>query len=91
MPLEFHPARAIYDDTRETIVFMAMSGPRMVRCAVTRDALLSIARRRAQSAQEMLEAYRAHADRIHEIAERKYRSQLVDTDGSVLVLQRDVR
>ena len=91
MPLEFDANRAVYDEDRDLVVFMAMSGPRLVRCSVTREALLTLARRRAESAKEMLDAYRSHAERIHQIADRKYMQQQVDTDGTVLVIRRDVQ
>ncbi|HEX3066581.1 MAG TPA: DUF1488 family protein [Dongiaceae bacterium] len=90
MPLEIQPLKAIYDDDRDTVVFMGMDGARMVRCSVTRAALMSLARRRAQSAKEMLEAYRSHARRIHGIAATKYARRQLDIDGTVLVLERDV-
>jgi hypothetical protein len=90
MPLEFDATRAIYDEDRETVVFMATDGALLVRCCVTREALLTMAQRRARSAREMLEAYRTHSDDIHRIAQRKYRERRIDFDGSVLVLRRDI-
>ena len=90
MPLEIEPARAVYDDERDMVTFMGMDGARIVRCSVTREALYALAARRAQTAREMLDAYRSHADRIHQAAVRKYERRQFDTDGSVLVIQRDV-
>ena len=90
MPLEIEPIRAIYDDNRDMVVFMGMDGARLVRCSVTRDALMWLARRRARSAKEMLEAYRSNASRIHGIAATKYDRRQLDIDGTVLILQRDV-
>ena len=72
MPLEIEPTRAVYDDERDIVTFMGMDGARMVRCSVTREALYALAARRAQTAREMLDAYRSHADRIHQAAVRKY-------------------
>src|SRR5471032_682440 len=85
MALDFDANRVIYDDERDIIVFMAMDGPRLIRCSISRDALRSMARRRAESAREMLEAYRTYADDIHRVAAHKYRLQQLDVDGSVLV------
>ncbi|HEY2889323.1 MAG TPA: DUF1488 family protein [Dongiaceae bacterium] len=90
MPLELEPVRVVYDDERDIVTFMGMDGARMVRCSVTRDALRALSRRRAESAKEMLEAYRTHASSIHRIAVRKYEQRQLDHDGSVFVLQRDV-
>ena len=90
MPLEIDQDRAVYDDERDIITFMGMDGARMVRCSVTRAALFALARRRAESARELLEAYRSHANRIHRVAWRKYDQRQLDLDGSVLVLERDV-
>jgi len=90
MPLEIEPVRAVYDHERGIVTFTGMDGSRMVRCSVTRDALRTLAERRAESAKEMLEVYRAHAVRINRIAARKYEQRQLDLDGSVFVLQRDV-
>ena len=90
MPLEIELVRAVYDEERDIVTFMGMDGARTVRCLVTRQALRALARRRAESAIEMLEAYRSHASRIHRIAVRKYEQRQLDHDGSVFVLQRDV-
>jgi hypothetical protein len=90
MALEFDPSQAVYDEDRELVVFMAMDGAVLVRCAVTHEALLQRAQARAKSAKELLDTYRANADDIHRVAKRKYRARVTDTDGSVLVLQRDL-
>jgi hypothetical protein len=90
MPLEIEPVPAVYDDERDVVKFMGMDGARMVHCLVTREALLTLARRRAETAKEMLQAYRAYAPLIHRIAVRKYERRQLDLDGSVFVLQRDV-
>lgn len=63
LALEIEPGRAVYDDERDIVTFMGMDGARMVRCLVTREALLALARRRAETAKEMLDAYRSHAPR----------------------------
>src|SRR5262249_61525300 len=72
------------------VTFMGCDSFRLVRCSVTRDALLKLARRRAESASDMLAAYRAHAARIHRAAARKYKKRQLHDDGSVLVQQSDI-
>ena len=90
MPLEFSPRPAVYDFGRNSVAFMAMNGSRAVRFRVTRHALASMMKSRTNSEAEMMAAYRFHAERIHQIAERKYGQHQIDTDGTVLVIQRDV-
>ena len=92
MALEIEPVSAVYDDARDVVRFTGLDGACRVRCSVSRQALRTLVRRRVQSsAMGMSEAYRSHASQIHQIAMRKYESSLLDTDGSVLVLQRDFR
>jgi hypothetical protein len=90
LALEIESAVALYDDERDIVTFMGMDGARIVRCLVTREALWALARRRAETAREMLDAYRSCAPLIHRIAVRKYERRQLDHDGSVFVLQRDV-
>jgi hypothetical protein len=90
MALDFDSACAVYDDRRDSVTFTAVNGSTLVRCSVTRQALTAMARLRADSAGEMLEAYRSHAAQIHRIADGKYNRHMVDLDGTVLIIQRDV-
>jgi hypothetical protein len=90
MPLEFDASPAVYDFGRNAVMFTAMNGRRLVRFRVSRHALASMEKRPVGSEIEMIDAYKSHAERIHEIAERKFRQRLIDTDGTVLVIQRDV-
>jgi hypothetical protein len=90
MPLEFSASPAVYDFGRNAVVFTAMNGRRLVRIRVTRHALASMVKRPVRSEVEMIDAYKSHAERIHEIAELKFSQRLIDTDGTVLVIQRDV-
>jgi hypothetical protein len=90
MPLEIEPVAAVYDDERDIVTFVGKDGARLVRCLVTREALRALARRRTETAKEMLNAYRSYTSAIHRIAIRKYEQRQLDLDGSVFVLQRDV-
>jgi outer membrane receptor for monomeric catechols len=81
---------AVHDFSRNAVTFTAMNGRRLVRFRVTRHALASMAKRPARSEMEMIDAHKSHTERIHEIAERKFSQRLIDTDGTVLVIQRDV-
>ena len=90
MSLQFDANPPIYDFGRNSVAFMAMNGRRAVRFRVTRHALASMMKSKTNSEAEMMAAYKFHAERIHEIAERKFSQRLADTDGTVLVIQRDV-
>jgi hypothetical protein len=90
LALQIAPAPAVYDEERDIVTFMGVDGARVVRCLVTRDALRALARQRAETAKEMLDAYRSCASQIHRIAVRKYEGRQLDHDGSVFVLQRDI-
>ena len=90
MSLQFDANPPIYDFGRNSVAFMAMNGDREVRFRVTRHALASMMNCATNSEFEMMAAYEFHAERIHRIAERKYGQHQIDTDGTVLVIQRDV-
>jgi uncharacterized protein DUF1488 len=90
MSLRFDGSLPTYDFGRNSVAFMAMNGSREIRFRVTRHALASMMKRATNSEAEMMAAYKVHAERIHRIAERKYDEHQIDTDGTVLVIQRDV-
>jgi outer membrane receptor for monomeric catechols len=90
MPLEFDESPAVYDFARNAVMFTAMHGRRLVRFRVTNHALANMAKCQTRSEIEMLAAYKSHAEQIHQIAARKFGQRLVDTDGTVLVIERDV-
>ena len=90
MSLRFDANPPIYDFGKNSVAFMATTGSREVRFRVTRHALASMMKRKTSSEAEMMAAYKFHAERIHRIAERKYDQHQIDTDGTVLVIQRDV-
>jgi hypothetical protein len=90
MSLQFDATPPIYDFGRNSVAFVAMSGSRAVRFRVTSHALASMMKSKTNSEAEMMAAYKFHAERIHQIAERKYGQHQIDTDGTVLVIQRDV-
>ena len=90
MPLQFDESSPIYDFGRKAVAFRAMNGRRVVRFRVSSHALGSMMHRKTSSEVEMMEAYRLHSERIHLIAEQKYGQHQFDTDGAVLVIQRDV-
>ena len=90
MPLEFDESPAVYDFARNAVMFTALNGRRLVRFRVTNHALANMAKCQTGSEIEMLAAYETHAEQIHQIAARKFGQRLIDTDGTVLVIERDV-
>ena len=90
MALTFDPNLAVYDPNQELVMFMAMDGAVLIRCAVSRDALLSRVQNRAVEARELLEAYRSKADAVHRIAQHKYSAREVGPDGVVVVFSGDL-
>jgi hypothetical protein len=91
MPLEFDASPAHYDFDRDAVMFTAMKGRRLVHFRVTHQALASMMNCQTDSETEMMKAYESHAERIHKIAEQKYGQRQIDPDGTVLVIQRDVK
>ena len=90
MPLKIQPRRAVYNDERDTVTFLGLDDGRLVRCSVTREALCKLAKRRAKSARKMLATYNSYAERIHQVAVRKYEKRQLATDGSVLIQLNDI-
>ena len=90
MALTFYSDRAVYDANQELVMFMAMDGAILIRCAVSRDALLERVRNRGVQAKELLAAYRSKADAVHRIAQHKYSAREVGPDGLVVVFSGDL-
>jgi hypothetical protein len=90
MALTFDANCAVYDPNQELVMFMAMDGAILIRCAVSRDALLDRVRNRGVQAKELLEAYRRKADTVHRVAQHKYAAREVSPDGIVVVFSGDL-
>lgn len=90
MALKFDPIQAVYDANQELVMFIAMDGAVVVRCAVSRDALLERVRNRGVQAKELLDAYRTKADSVHRIVQHKYLAREVGPDGVVVVFSGDL-
>jgi hypothetical protein len=90
MALTFDPIHAVYDANQELVMFMAMDGAVLIRCAVSRDALLDRVRNRGVQAKELLEAYRSKAEAVHRVAQHKYAVREVGADGVVVVFSGDL-
>ena len=90
MALTFEPARTQYDADRDIVRFMGMDGVLMVRCAVSREALMDKARSTLATDEDLVDIYIFHADVIQQIAVRKYAAQQTEPDGLILVKTADL-
>jgi Protein of unknown function (DUF1488) len=91
MALTFEPARVRYDSDRDVVRFMALDGLAMVRCAVSREALMDKARSTHATDEDLVDIYIIHADEIQQIAERKYVANKTEPDGLILVTTADLK
>jgi len=88
--LTFKPQRAVYDRNKGVVRFFAQDGPVLVRCAVSKNALASLADTAASGEHLLERVFRRHRERIQEIASRKHQAQKHEADGSILVRRRDL-
>ena len=90
MGLEFMPFTESYDDIRDIVRFMGWTSDRWVRCAIRRDALLSVARAPKASDADPVNLYRSHKAPIHALASAKFQAGRLEDDGLVLVSSVDL-
>jgi Protein of unknown function (DUF1488) len=89
MTLSFQPNRAVYDSGSGILRFFATEGAVLVRCGVSKDALVALSDGRPGDT--VLERiYERHQQRIHQIAERKHRANQVGKDGAIVVSRGDL-
>ena len=81
MPLTFRPARATYDVVR----FMALDGAVLVKCAVSREALMDRAHTRRGTGDDLLALYEGCVGEMQRIAQEKYAAKQFEGDGVILV------
>jgi hypothetical protein len=90
MALSFAPGRAIYDADRRMVRFFAHDDALLVRCGVTRRALVSVASDQSIESDDPLLLYRKLKARIHAVARRKYLKHLREVDGLIVVRRKDL-
>lgn len=90
MALTFRAARAVYDGVADVVRFMAMDGAVLVKCAVTRQALMDRAHTRRGTGEDLLALYEGCADEVQSIAQEKYAAKQFEADGIILVKTRDL-
>jgi hypothetical protein len=90
MALSFSPGRAIYDADRRMVRFFAHDDALLVRCGVTRRALVSVASDQSIESNDPLLLYRKLKTRIQAAARRKYQKHLLEVDGLIVVRRKDL-
>jgi hypothetical protein len=91
MPLSFTPHRAIYDPTKDLMRFFATDGALLVRCGVSKNALLALDPELPREARMIAQLYERNRQRIEAIADKKYRARHLDKSGMVIVHFSDLR
>jgi hypothetical protein len=90
MSLTFQPNRAVYDAASGVLRFFASDGPLLVRCGVSKDALVALSEEPSEGPVILERIYERHRTRFQEIAKRKYRAKQIDKDGMIVVRRRDL-
>ena len=90
MGMTFGAGKPVYDVGRGVVLFVALDGALMVRCAVSREALMDKAGVSEATDAEVADIFVTHADRIQAVAFRKYEAKHFEPDGSVLIKTADL-
>jgi hypothetical protein len=72
MALTFAAVRPTYDVGMRVLWLPAQEGETTIRCAVSREALMDMARSMLATDKQLMEIYIIHADEIQQLAKRKY-------------------
>jgi hypothetical protein len=88
--LIFEPDRVAYDPSDCLLRLFATDGLMLVRCAVSKAALAALGDDALAGPEAMIETYRRNAERLQEIASRKYQKRLWENGGIVVVRFEDV-
>lgn len=90
MALTFAAVQPTYDAEMRVLWLPAWVGEAPIRCAVSREALMDIARSMFATDKQLMEMYIIHADEIQQLAKRKYINNQMEPDGSILVKTTDL-
>ena len=89
MTLSFTPDAFVYDDEKGRLLFFAKDGPRLVRCSVTKNALVSLVAD-PMAGLPMERIYRRCRQRVQQVAAKKYADKQFEPNGTVVVRRRDL-
>jgi hypothetical protein len=84
MTLVFSPTSGFYEGSRRMLWFHAEDEGRLVRCGITREALLGLAGRN-DSSKDLMAIYLEHIGRIRRAALRKYERGDLAPDGAIVL------
>ena len=91
MSLSFKPGRAVYDPNKGVLRFLAIDGALLVKCGVSRNALVALDDGSPRGPALLERVYERHQQRIQDIASRKHRAKQLETDGMILVGPQDLK
>ena len=90
MALAFEPDRVAYDDGERVIRIFALDGLKLVRCAVSKAALVALEDDALAGPHAMAITYQRNRSLIQAIARRKYLVRDFEGDDSVVVRLDDI-
>ena len=90
MALVFEPDRVVYDDGERVIRIFALDGLKLVRCAVSKAALVALEDDALAGPHAMAITYQRNRSLIQAIARRKYLVRDFEGDDGVVVRLDDI-
>ena len=90
MALAFEPDRVVYDDGERVIRIFALDGLKLVRCAVSKAALVALEDDALAGPHAMAITYQRNRSLIQAIARRKYLVRDFEGGNSVVVRLDDI-
>jgi hypothetical protein len=88
--LIFENERVVYGSDEELLRFFAAEGIMLVRCGVSKAALVVLEEDALTDPDVMVSAYLRNRELIQNIVERKYRAHRFETGGIVVVRLQDL-
>ena len=90
MALAFEPDRVVYDDSERLIRIFALDGLQLVRCAVSKAALVALEDDALAGPHAMAITYQRNRSLVREIARRKYLARRFEGGDTIVVRLDDV-
>ena len=90
MVVAFEPDRVVYDDGERVIRIFALDGLKLVRCAVSKAALVALEDDALAGPHAMAITYQRNRSLIQAIARRKYLVRDFEGDNGVVVRLNDI-
>lgn len=85
--LHFPEPKEYYDPTQRVVVFFGKDAVKTIKCAISSETLEDHFKLERQ---DELKVFKANRERIEHEVRRKYLSERVETDGSILVKSEDI-